>query len=55
MALRVIGILGQVVYDAAVPGTTHYEIDVSGFRTGIYMVQVTTTGGVVTHRVQVSR
>jgi len=52
--VRVISIPGQVVYDATVPGTNQHEINVSGLRTGIYLVQVTTTGGVITHRVQIS-
>ncbi|TVR42222.1 MAG: T9SS C-terminal target domain-containing protein [Bacteroidia bacterium] len=53
--VRIVDILGQVVYSQSISGATHHEIDVSGFRTGIYMVQVTTTRGVVTHRVQVTR
>lgn len=52
--IRLISIPGQVVYDATVPGTNQHEINVSGLRTGIYLVQVITTGGVITHRVQIS-
>jgi len=53
--ISMINIQGQVVYDASVSGAYSHDIDVSSLMTGIYMVQVTTTSGTATHRVQVTR
>jgi len=52
--VRVVDILGQVVYSSSVDSMSH-ELSVTGFDPGVYFIQVTTTRGVVTHRVQVSR
>ncbi len=50
--VRVIDILGQVVYNALGNGNNH-NIDVNGKPTGMYFVQVNTSAGVVTERIQV--
>ncbi len=50
----VVDILGQVVYSNKV-AHQHHEINVSGFRNGVYFIQVTTAAGVHTYRVQVTR
>jgi len=52
--LRVVDMLGQVVYSTNVNGIRH-EINVSGFKNGVYFLQMTTTAGVITHRIQVTR
>ncbi len=53
--VRMLDILGQEVYSTPVGTAQSHTIDVSGLRTGIYMVQVSTAAGTITHRVQVSR
>ena len=50
--LRVIDMLGQVVYAADVAGESH-QINVGSFRNGIYFIQVLTAKGLSTHRVQI--
>ena len=50
--IRMIDMLGQVVYHAAVDHDSH-EISVAGFRNGVYFIQVNTAAGLSTHRVQV--
>jgi len=50
--IRMIDMLGQVVYNATVDYESH-EINVSGFRNGVYFIQVNTSAGLSTHRVQV--
>ncbi len=52
--VRVIDILGQVVYNAPVNGNNH-RIDVNGKRIGMYFVQVNTSAGVITESIQVVR
>ncbi|MFO7874539.1 MAG: T9SS type A sorting domain-containing protein [Bacteroidales bacterium] len=52
--VRMVDILGQVVYTDTANGTRH-EISVGGMQTGVYFVQLTTSGGVVTKQVQVTR
>ncbi len=52
--IRAVDMLGQVVYSASVQDY-RYEINVSGFRNGVYFIQVTTPEGLQTHRVQVTR
>ncbi len=52
--LRVVDMLGQVVYSSAVNNIRH-EINVSDFQNGVYFLQMTTTAGVITHRIQVAK
>ena len=52
--IRMIDMLGQIVYTANVQHNRH-EINVGEFTSGIYFVQVITSEGMVTHRVQVTR
>lgn len=52
--LRMIDMLGQVVYAADVVGESH-QINVGSFRNGIYFIQVLTSKGLSTHRVQIQR
>ncbi len=52
--IRVVDILGQVVYNNRIEEQRH-EINVSGFRNGVYFVQVTTADGVQTCKIQVTR
>ncbi|GEM_PF-2372164 len=52
--LRVVDMLGQVVYSATVNDLRH-DINVSDFKNGVYFLQMTTTAGVITHRMQVAR
>ncbi|GEM_PF-2519475 len=52
--IRAFDMLGQVIYSANVQGN-HHEISVTGFRDGIYFIQVSTARGVQTHRVFISR
>ncbi len=50
--IRLFDMLGQVSYQTTV-STNRYELNVSGFRTGIYFVQINTAAGVITERVQI--
>ncbi|MBW6499609.1 MAG: T9SS type A sorting domain-containing protein, partial [Bacteroidales bacterium] len=50
--VRMIDMLGQVVYNSAVQGERH-ELNVNGFRNGIYFVQVLTARGITTQRIQI--
>jgi hypothetical protein len=52
--IRMIDMLGQIVYTASVQNDRH-EINVGEFKSGIYFVQVITSEGMVTQRVQVTR
>lgn len=52
--VRIIDLLGQVVYSSAVQGDRH-EVNVGGFRNGIYFVQILTPKGLNTQRVQITR
>ncbi len=52
--LRVVDMLGQMVYSTYV-GDRRHQIGVSGLRSGVYFVQITTADAVQTHRIQVSR
>ena len=52
--LRVVDMLGQVVYSSAVNHNRH-EINVSNFQNGVYFLQMTTAAGVITHRIQVAK
>lgn len=52
--LRMIDMLGQVVYAADVVGESH-QINVASFRNGIYFIQILTAKGLTTHRVQIQR
>jgi hypothetical protein len=52
--LRVIDMLGQVVYAADVVGESH-QINVAGMRNGIYFVQILTSQGITTQKVQIQR
>ncbi len=54
--VRLLNIQGQIVYETNVSEEAHsHSVDVSNLRTGIYIMQVTTTGGTDAHRVQVTR
>ncbi len=53
-SVRVMDMLGQVVYEAGEEGHRH-EINVSAMRSGVYFVQVYSVRGVKTMRVQVTR
>ncbi len=52
--VRMVDMLGQVVYTAKPMGTQH-QINVQGFKNGIYFVQILTSDGFVTERVQITR
>ncbi|MFO7873425.1 MAG: InlB B-repeat-containing protein [Bacteroidales bacterium] len=52
-AIRMVDVLGKIVYDVAV-NDDHHEINVSGFKPGLYFVQVSAAGGTRTIRVQVN-
>lgn len=52
--IRIIDILGQVVYSANVVGDRH-QINVAGMRDGIYFVQMVTPQGIITRRVQIKQ
>ncbi len=49
----VVGVLGEVVFEQVV-GDTHYDLNVSNFRSGIYFVRLVTENGIVTKRLQVN-
>ena len=51
--IRMINMLGQVVYSATVSDNRH-QINVSGMQQGVYFIQVGTSAGITTHRVQVT-
>lgn len=53
--IRMIDMLGQVVYTTSVANEYNHVISVTPFRSGVYFVQVTTSGGVITSRVQITR
>ncbi len=50
--VRIIDMLGQVVYTSTVQGERH-ELNVAGFRNGIYFVQILTSKGLTTQRIQI--
>ena len=52
--VRMIDMLGQVVYSGQV-NNRNFEMDVIEYKTGIYFIQVLTTEGIVTERVQITR
>ena len=52
--LRLIDILGQVVYTAS-PQDYNFELNVSGFDNGVYFIQVLTSSGFKTERLQISK
>ncbi|MFO7873193.1 MAG: T9SS type A sorting domain-containing protein, partial [Bacteroidales bacterium] len=52
--IRMIDMLGQVVYNESVNGN-HHEINVSNMQNGVYFIQMTTNAGVITQRVQVAK
>ncbi len=52
--IRLIDMLGQVVYSAHGAGK-EYQLNVSGFESGIYFVQIHTSGGFATQRLQITR
>jgi photosystem II stability/assembly factor-like uncharacterized protein len=51
--LRVFDLLGQMVYAASVENHTA-QINVSDWKNGVYLIQILTSNGMETHRVQVS-
>lgn len=52
--LRIIDMLGQVAYSTRVAGLSH-EVNVSGFNSGIYFIQILTDKGMETRRIQVQK
>ncbi len=52
--IRMIDVLGQVVYTSTVNDTRH-ELSVGGMKAGVYFVQLTTEHGIITQKVQVTR
>jgi len=52
--LRIIDMLGQVAYSANVAGLSH-EVNVGGFKDGIYFIQILTSKGIETRRIQVQK
>lgn len=52
--LRVIDMLGQVVYATDAVSDSH-QINVASFRNGIYFVQILTSQGITTQKVQIQR
>lgn len=52
--LRIIDMLGQVAYSANVAGLSH-EVNVGGFKDGIYFIQILTAKGIETRRIQVQK
>ncbi len=52
--VRMVDMLGQVVYASPVNANNH-TLDVNGMRNGIYFIQVNTSAGTVTERVQVTQ
>lgn len=52
--VRIIDLLGQVVYASDVQGQRH-EVNVGAFRNGIYFVQILTPKGLNTQRVQIAK
>ena len=53
-SVQLVDLLGQVVYSSMVNDMMH-EVNVSGLNNGIYIVQILTNEGIITHRVNVSR
>lgn len=51
-SLRLIDMLGQVVYHTSLNDHS-YEINVANFRNGVYFVQINTSAGLSTERVQI--
>ena len=52
--IRLIDLLGRIVYTSSVQGDRH-EINVTEFRTGIYFVHVLTPAGIQIQKVQIAR
>lgn len=50
--VRMIDMLGQVVYSVTGHGNNH-QLDVAGFKNGIYFVQIKTSTNILTRRVQI--
>ena len=52
--VRMIDMLGQVVYSEQLL-SDRYEMNVSGFQSGIYFIQVLTESGTITHKIQIQK
>jgi hypothetical protein len=52
--LRIIDMIGQVVYSSNVAGFRH-QVNVGGFKNGIYFIQIFTSKGIETRRIQVQK
>ncbi len=52
--IRIINMRGEVIYSAGVGRGNSHSINVSGYKSGIYLIQATTSGGVFTSRVQIT-
>jgi len=53
--IQLTDILGQVVHSASVDHQQMLNIPVSNLNPGLYLIQVTTSAGVITHSVQIAR
>ncbi|TVQ19368.1 MAG: T9SS C-terminal target domain-containing protein, partial [Bacteroidetes bacterium] len=53
-SVQLVDMLGQVVYSSVV-NNLMYEMNISGLNNGIYLVQIMTQNGLITHRIQVAR
>ena len=50
-----VDMLGQEVYNAEVANAHQHEIRVSGLNTGMYFIQVSTSAGIVTGKIQITK
>ncbi len=53
-SVQMVDMLGQVVYSSVVNNLI-YEMNISGLTDGIYLVQIMTQNGLITHRIQVAK
>jgi len=52
--IRIVDIVGQIIYSASAAGLRH-EINVGGFKNGIYFIQVFYARGIETRRIQIQK
>ncbi len=53
-SVQMVDMLGQVVYSSVVNNLI-YEMNISGLTDGIYLVQIMTQNGLITHRIQLAK
>ncbi|MFO7874127.1 MAG: T9SS type A sorting domain-containing protein, partial [Bacteroidales bacterium] len=53
--VSMVDMLGQEVYNAEVANAHQHEIRVSGLNTGMYFIQVSTSAGIVTGKIQITK